>query len=122
MGLQWKTLEVQIKHVEGSSGLTVPVDQAGVDYLVMLSSMEIINFPEYLEAITKIFDHAGVTWTLSTQCFEATNAGIQIGNKDIAAESWWSGWWTRRSSSGSRTSSARSAATPIPPSAGRGRT
>jgi len=85
MGLQWKTLQVQIEHVQTSSGLTVPVDQAGVDYLVMLSSMEVINFPEYLEAITKIFDHAGVTWTLSTQCFEATNAGIQIGNKDIAA-------------------------------------
>jgi Fe-S oxidoreductase len=85
MGLQWKTLNVQIKHVEGSSGLTVPVDKAGVDYLVLLSSMEVINFPEYLDAITKIFDHAGVSWTLSTQCFEATNAGIQIGNKDIAA-------------------------------------
>ncbi len=85
MGLQWKTLQVQIEHVESSSGLTVPVDQKGVDYLVMLSSMEIINFPEYLEAITKIFDHAGVSWTLSTQCFEATNAGIQIGNKDVAA-------------------------------------
>jgi Fe-S oxidoreductase len=56
-----------------------------VDYLVMLSSMEVINFPEYLEAITRIFDHAGVSWTLSTQCFEATNAGIQIGNKDVAA-------------------------------------
>ncbi|MCK7579142.1 MAG: (Fe-S)-binding protein [Chromatiales bacterium] len=86
MGLQWKTLAVQIQHVEASSGLTVPVDQEGVEYLVLLSSMEVINFPEYLEAITKIFDHAGVTWTLSTQCFEATNAGIQIGNKDIAAE------------------------------------
>jgi Fe-S oxidoreductase len=85
MGLKWKTLEVQIKHVETSSGLTVPVDQEGVDYLVLLSSMEIINFPEYLEAITKIFDHAGVSWTLSTDCYEATNAGIQIGGKDIAA-------------------------------------
>ena len=83
MGLQWKTLQVQIDHVESSSGLTVPIDQEGVDYLVMLSSMEVINFPEYLEAITKIFDHAGVSWTLSTDCFEATNAGIQIGNKDI---------------------------------------
>jgi Fe-S oxidoreductase len=85
MGLKWKTLQVQIDHVEASSGLKVPVDVEGADYLVMLSSMEIINFPEYLEAITKIFDHAGVTWTLSTQCFEATNAGIQIGNKDVAA-------------------------------------
>lgn len=86
MGLKWRTLEVQIKHVESSSGLRVPIDQTGVDYLVLLSSMEIINFPEYLEALTKIFDHAGVTWTLSTDCFEATNAGIQIGSKDIAAE------------------------------------
>lgn len=86
MGLQWKTLAVQIQHVESSSGLTVPIDLEGAEYLVLLSSMEIINFPEYLEAITKIFDHAGVSWTLSTQCFEATNAGIQIGNKDIAAE------------------------------------
>lgn len=85
MGLRWKTLQVQIEHVEASSGLKVPVDVAGADYLVLLSSMEIINFPEYLEAITKIFDHAGLTWTLSTDCYEATNAGIQIGNKDIAA-------------------------------------
>jgi Fe-S oxidoreductase len=85
MGLKWKTLQVQIDHVEASSGLKVPVDAEGADYLVMLSSMEIINFPEYLEAITKIFDHAGVSWTLSTDCYEATNAGIQIGNKDIAA-------------------------------------
>ncbi len=85
MGLKWKTLQVQIEHVEASSGLKVPVDVTGADYLVLLSSMEIINFPEYLEAITKIFDHAGLTWTLSTDCYEATNAGIQIGNKDIAA-------------------------------------
>jgi Fe-S oxidoreductase len=85
MGLQWKTLQAQIKHVQGSTGLEVPIDKERVDYLVMLSSMEIINFPEYLEAITRIFDHAGVSWTLSTQCFEATNAGIQIGNKDVAA-------------------------------------
>jgi Fe-S oxidoreductase len=85
MGLKWKTLEVQIKHAQTSSGLEVPVDREGVEYLVLLSSMEIINFPEYLEAITKIFDHAGVTWTLSTDCYEATNAGIQIGGKDIAA-------------------------------------
>ncbi|MCC7278145.1 MAG: (Fe-S)-binding protein [Chromatiaceae bacterium] len=85
MGLKWKTLQVQIDHVEASSGLKVPIDVEGADYLVLLSSMEIINFPEYLEAITKIFDHAGVSWTLSTDCYEATNAGIQIGNKDIAA-------------------------------------
>jgi Fe-S oxidoreductase len=86
MGLKWKTLEVQIGHVESSSGLSVPVDKEAADYMVLLSSMEIINFPEYLEAIAKIFDHAGISWTLSKDCYEATNAGIQIGQKDIAAE------------------------------------
>jgi len=85
MGLKWKTLSVQIKHVEASSGLTIPVDQVGAEYMVLLSSMEIINFPEYLEAIARIFDHTGVSWTLSQDCYEATNAGIQIGNMDIAA-------------------------------------
>ncbi|QIK37316.1 (Fe-S)-binding protein [Caldichromatium japonicum] len=84
MGLQWKTLEVQVRHVEASSGLKVPIDQEGVEYMVLLSSMEVINFPEYLEAITRIFAHAGISWTLSTQCFEATNAGVQIGSSDIA--------------------------------------
>jgi Fe-S oxidoreductase len=86
MGLTWKTLEAQIKHVESSSGLEVPVDREGVEYLALLSSMEVINFPEYLEAITRIFHHAGVTWTLSKDYFEATNAGVQIGSRDIAAE------------------------------------
>ena len=85
MGLKWKTLGAQIKRVEAGTGLQVPVDQEGVEYLVLLSSMEIINFPEYLEAITRIFDRTGVTWTLSKDCYEATNAGIQIGSKDIAA-------------------------------------
>jgi Fe-S oxidoreductase len=86
MGLQWKTLKVQIEHVEKSTGFSVPIDKEGADYLALLSSMEVINFPEYLSALTKIFDHAGVSWTLSTDCFEATNAGVQIGSKDIAAE------------------------------------
>jgi Fe-S oxidoreductase len=36
--------------------------------------------------VAKVFSKAGVSWTLSTQTFEATNSGIQIGVSDIAAE------------------------------------
>ena len=54
--------------------------------MTLLSSMEVINFPEYLGAIAKIFKEAGVTWTLSSEAFEATNSGIQIGVSDIAKE------------------------------------
>ena len=86
MGVKLTTLQVQIKHVEADTGLKIPVDQEGADFLVLLSSMEIINFPEYLDAIAKIFRQVGISWTLSSEAFEATNAGIQIGSKDIARE------------------------------------
>jgi Fe-S oxidoreductase len=56
----------------------------GAEYMVMLSSMEIMNFPEYLGAIAKIMNQAGKTWTLCSTAFEATNAGMQIGNSDLA--------------------------------------
>jgi Fe-S oxidoreductase len=43
-----------------------------------------MNFPEYLAAVAKIMQQAGKTWTLCSTAFEATNAGIQIGNSDLA--------------------------------------
>jgi Fe-S oxidoreductase len=46
--------------------------------------MEIMNFPEYLEAIARIMKQAGKTWTIASNAFEATNAGVQIGVSDIA--------------------------------------
>ncbi len=84
MGVRLPAVQAQAKHVEKDTGLDVPFDQEGAEYLVMMSSMEIMNYPEYLEAIVKIFHHAGKSWTLSSEAFEATNAGIQIGSSDIA--------------------------------------
>jgi Fe-S oxidoreductase len=85
MGVKWPALAAQIKHVEEDSGLKIPVDLADVDYMLLLSSMEIMNFPEFIEAVAKIFDKAGASWTISSEAFEATNSGIQIGVSDIAA-------------------------------------
>ena len=86
MGVRLPALQAQIRHMEKETGLTIPVDVEGAEYLCLLSSMEIMNYPEYLGAITKIFKQAGVSWTLSSEAFEATNSGIQIGVSDIAAE------------------------------------
>ena len=86
MGVRWPALRAQIKHVEEDTGLKIPVDVEDVDYMLLLSSMEIMNFPEFIEAVAKIFDKAGATWTISSEAFEATNSGIQIGVSDIAAE------------------------------------
>jgi len=86
MGIKFHALQAQIKHVEADTGITIPIDVQGAEYLVLLSSMEIINFPEYLEALAKIFKQSKVSWTLCSEAFEATNAGIQIGSSDIARE------------------------------------
>jgi Fe-S oxidoreductase len=86
MGVKWPALQAQISHVEKDTGMKVPVDVVGAEYMLLLSSMEIMNFPEFIEAITRIFKKAGVSWTISSEAFEATNSGIQIGVNDIAAE------------------------------------
>jgi Fe-S oxidoreductase len=86
MGVKLPALEAQIRHTEEEIGFAIPVDVAGAEYLCTLSSMEIMNFPEYIGAIARIFHETGVTWTISSEAFEATNSGIQIGVSDIAAE------------------------------------
>lgn len=86
MGVKLPALQAQIKHVEKDTGVKIPLDVEGAEYMLLLSSMEIMNFPEFIEATAKIFKHAGVSWTISSEAFEATNSGIQIGVDDIAAE------------------------------------
>ncbi len=86
MGVKWPAVQAQIKHVQAETGIEVPVEKEGADYLVLMSSMEIINFPEYLSALCRIFKQTGVSWTLAQDAFEATNSGIQIGASDLARE------------------------------------
>jgi Fe-S oxidoreductase len=86
MGVSLKTIKASLVHVEKATGLTIPMDRPGVDYMTLFSSMEVVNFPEYIESIARIFDAAGISWTISSEAFEATNAGIQIGSSEAASE------------------------------------
>ena len=42
-------------------------------------------FAENIGALARIFHQAKVSWTLPSSGFEATNIGVQIGSRDIAA-------------------------------------
>jgi Fe-S oxidoreductase len=86
MGVKLPALQAQIRHTEAEIGMSIPVDVEGADYMLLLSSMEIMNFPEFIGSVTRIFKQAGVSWTISSEAFEATNSGIQIGVSEIAAE------------------------------------
>lgn len=86
MGVKLQALEHQLAHVEKELGFQIPVDIKGADYMLLLSSMEVMNFPEFIRAVARLFKHAGVSWTIASSAFEATNSGVQIGVSDIAAE------------------------------------
>lgn len=84
MGVTVKALLAQIARQEKETGIEIPVDKKGVDYMAIMSSMEIMGFPETIGAYAKIFKRAGVTWTISTEAYEATNIGVQIGSGPLA--------------------------------------
>jgi len=85
VGVGWPALRRQIEIQEAETGLKVPVDVAGADYLVVLSSMEIIGYSEVIGALARVFSQAGVSWTIPSVGFEATNVGVQLGSRDVAA-------------------------------------
>lgn len=86
MGVTLKTLQAALNHVEKNTGIKIPMDRTGADYMALFSSMEVVNFPEYIESVARIFDAAQVSWTISSDAFEATNSGIQIGSSEAARE------------------------------------
>ncbi len=86
MGITLSTFKKQVQHAEDESGIKMPFDKQGADYLLLMSSAEIMEFPEFINAMAKIFKQADVSWTFSSEAFEATNSGIQIGSSDIATE------------------------------------
>ncbi len=86
IGLRWPALKRQIELQEKETGLPVPVDVEGAEYMVVLSSIEIIGFAEVIGALARIFRHVGATWTIPSAGFEATNIGVQIGSREVAAE------------------------------------
>jgi Fe-S oxidoreductase len=86
MGVTIKTLEATIRGQEKETGLQIPLDKEGADYLCLFSSGEIAGFPEYIGSLAKIFKAAGVSWTISSQYFEATNTGVQLGDSKLAAQ------------------------------------
>jgi len=85
MGVTLKTLQATIRVQEKETGLVIPLDVAGADYLCLLSSGEVAGFPEFIGSLAKIFKATGVSWTLSSEYFEATNTGVQLGNSKMAA-------------------------------------
>lgn len=86
LGVTLETLKAQIVHIEAETGLTIPLDKPNAHYMLVMSSMEIVQFPEFLSAVARIFHQADISWTMASDAFEAVNSGVQIGSNDITAK------------------------------------
>jgi Fe-S oxidoreductase len=84
LGIKPETLRKIVNEQVEEVGIPIELDKEGADYLVVLSAMELLNFYEVIGALARIFKQAGVSWTISTKAYEATNIGIQMGDKEIA--------------------------------------
>ncbi|NNJ90416.1 MAG: (Fe-S)-binding protein, partial [Gammaproteobacteria bacterium] len=85
MGFPMNTLESMIEAAEEETGIKINIDEPNVDYLVLLSSAEVMQFNEIIGALAQIFKEAGVTWTFSTKAHEAGNPGMHMGSSEIEA-------------------------------------
>jgi len=55
LGVGLKALKKQISDQEEETGIPVELDKQGADYLVILSAMEVLGFPEIIGALARIF-------------------------------------------------------------------
>jgi len=85
LGIKPETLRKIVAEQAEEVGIPIELDKVGADYLVILSAMEVLNFYETIGALARIFKQAGISWTISSKAYEATNIGIQMGDKAIAA-------------------------------------
>ncbi len=86
MGITWSALQRKIENIKTETGLEIPLNQEGAEYMLVISSLEIAHFPGFLTAVSKIMRQAKKTWTLCSDAFEASNSGVHIGVSDIAKE------------------------------------
>jgi Fe-S oxidoreductase len=86
MGIKLPAFRKKVEIAEQETGISIPFDKTGVDYMLLMSSAEIVEFSEFIGAMARIFKQANVSWTFSSEAFEATNSGIQIGASELAAE------------------------------------
>lgn len=84
LGVSAEKLRERIEWLEDEHEVPIALDKDKADILLTVSSVETMKYPDSVVAMAKLLNHAGVSWTLSTKGYEATNFGYLAGKDDIA--------------------------------------
>ena len=84
LGVTAEKLKDRLEWLEDEHEVKIPLDQDNADILLTISSIELMKYPDSVVSMAKVLNHAGVSWTLSSKGYEATNFGYLAGKADIA--------------------------------------
>ena len=84
LGLTMDKLRERVEWLADEHEVEITLDKKKADVLLTVSSIEMMKYPDSVVAMAKLLNHAGVSWTLSTKGYEATNFGYFAGKSAIA--------------------------------------
>jgi Fe-S oxidoreductase len=67
-------------------GITIPLDEARADVLLVTTVIDVLLYQDALAATARILNHLGLNWTLRSAGFEAANFGLLSGNETLQKE------------------------------------
>ena len=82
LGATPKVLKERIEWMADEEAVDIHLDREQADVLVTMSSIEIQKYPKSLAAIARVLNHLGLSWTIRSDGYEATNFGLLSGNVD----------------------------------------
>jgi Fe-S oxidoreductase len=65
-----------------AEGVEIPLDRDKADFLLLTTATELLLFPDSLAANAKILNKSGVSWTVSSDAFDAMNLGYIAGDDE----------------------------------------
>ena len=80
--MEW--IEEELQDELDDDDYEIPIDRAGAEILFIPASLELAKYPGSVQACCKIFHRAGVSWTMSSACYDVTNFGVFLGDSKLA--------------------------------------
>jgi len=80
LGATPKVLRERLEWLADDYDVEMHVDEPKAEVLVTFSSIEIMKYPTSLVATARVLNHAGYSWTVCSDGYEATNFGMLSGN------------------------------------------
>ena len=82
LGASPKVLHERIAWLSDEHEVPIHLDLPKADFLVTFSSVEIMKYPLALVATARVMERAGISWTVSSRGYEATNFGMLAGSRE----------------------------------------